>query len=78
MPFIKLIIWLYLKFYSNILINLLKKILISFLYISGRLKPKRLKQLLYNSVLLQASKEISIANIYFTSILTLRVYTALL
>ena len=39
----KLIIWLYLEFYSSILANLLEKILISFLYISSRLEPIEVK-----------------------------------
>jgi hypothetical protein len=43
LPFSKLIIWLYLKFCSSILINLLKKTLISFLYIFSKPKSTEVK-----------------------------------
>ena len=41
--FFKLIIWLYLKFYSRILASSLKKILVYFLYTSGKLGPLKVK-----------------------------------
>ena len=43
LPFFKSIAWLYLKFYGSMLASLLEKILISSLYISGRLEPMEVK-----------------------------------